>query len=421
MDAGSDGDATTTATDADAGVAPFAKVYLVHASPDAPPLRFCFGLPTNDAGGVSILSIAAAPDTSNPAFPYPGLFPGFGGPLDTHGLDPSAATFNVYAINAGAIANQSADGGPDGGPEAKCTDLLGATGSGGLLSPTDYFYAGTFQMGMFAHGTTWLVALTGCVAGESAAAALCPAPYMADAGNLKLLPWQLDRTTTVVGTQIGAQFVQASSAWDNASAAEGGLVTAAGFLVPSDAAADAANGSDALVPSDASDATDATDASAAPDGDGGTADAATDATDAAPMAPEAAAPTSSLSFLPIVLDAKFGELKPVSLTSVSGVTYDGKSAFVAQALTATGASTGIRTVWPLVPTASQPLSVQSLTWGATPPPSAAFANGGGFVFVLVGNPGTSPIIDPVDGGPSSPGAGGVFNGHYPHVLAFPTK
>lgn len=414
-DASSDADATSS-MDGDAGPASIAKVYLVHASPDAPPLRFCFGLPMGD-GGVTILSIPAAPDTSNPAFPFPGLFPGFGGPLDTHGLDPSAATFNVYAINASAIADQSADGGPEGGAEAKCTDLLGATGAGGLVSPSDFFYAGTFQQGMFARGTTWLVALVGCVPGESASAALCPASYSADAGNIHFLPWQLDKTTAVDGTQIGAQFAQASSAWDNVLAASGGAVTAAGFAIPASAVTDAAI--DAVATNDAGNASDGA-AVVADSGDAST-DAPTDATDGASSAVDASAPASSV-FVPIVLDAKYGELKPALLKGVSGVTYDGKSAFVAQALTADGGTIAVRTLWPLVPTASQPLSIQTLTWGANTPNGAALANGGGFVFVLVGNPAeTNPTVDPVDGGPAAPGAGGVFNGRFPHILAFPTK
>jgi hypothetical protein len=122
-------------------------------------------------------------------------------------------------------------------------------------------------MGMLAHGTTWLAAVTGCVPGETNAAALCPAGYDATSGDLQLTTWQLDTTTPVGPDAIGAQFVQASSAWSNV---EGVGATSAGFVLPAEAGV-------------------------------------------APVA--------------VAVDAGFGALQPATLALVAGLTFDGTSSF----------------------------------------------------------------------------------------------
>jgi len=368
-DGGNGNDATNDASDAATG--PQALAYLVHAAPDMPPLRFCFGLAGLPDGGSIVVTggFHAAPDSVVAPFPIAGLFPGFGGPLNNDGFDLATINIDVFAIDATKIANNANDAGPDGGAEIPCEGLIGpdgqgnATDAGGTLTQgVDYWLLTTIPMGMLAHGTSWLAAVTGCLPTEpdASAALLCP---NGQAGNLGLSSWQLDNATAVAGGSIGAQFVQASSPWDNEMPVLGGMATAAGFAIPNPAA-DAGDGS---------------------------------------------AP-STIS-VPISLDSPYGSIKPATLAAVPGVTYDGTSDFFVSSLTADGGTVAV-VGYPL------PL-VQALTWPTTPPTGAALANGAGFAFVFVGDPLASPFIGP-DGGPLAQDAGGQFNGLAPHVLAFPT-
>jgi hypothetical protein len=355
------------------------RILVVHASPDAPPLRFCLATASgDDGGGVAVGGgLSAAPDQAVGGFALPGIYPGFGGPFDEHGLDLDTLTLVVFALDAtnplvsASTAAASVDSGIDASLEAPCEALIGSDGlgttsdSGGLLQPgRDFWNLGTIPAGSLGHGTTWLAAVTGCVPGETNAATLCPAGYDPAAGDLRLLTWSLDDVTTVDGGVVGAQFAQASSEWDNFARVAGG-VTSAGFLVP---------------------------------GDGGAADAG----DAA-----------SFVQIPFAVDAGFGTLQPATLALVPGLAYDGTTAFFAQ-ITADAC--------PVAPTPlgwSLP-AVQALSWPGAVPDAGVLREGAGFVFVLVGNPAVTAVyVNPADGGPAGVDGGGVFNGHAPHVLAFP--
>jgi hypothetical protein len=388
--------------------APNAKVFLVHAAvdPNAPPLRFCFGLAAGADGGTITVAggIDPFPDFKiSPLAPVAGLLPGFGGSTSNSPqlsqFDLSTLNIALFAVNALSIANDTADGGPDGGAEVPCegligSDALGKGGSGGgtLTLGTDYWPVGLIPQGTLAHGTTWLAAVTGCVPGESgAAAALCGPNYDTTKGNLHVAAYKLDNTTAIDGG-IGAQFAQTSSQWDGVLGQAGSAATVAGFFIPNTPPADA-GGQDA--------------------GDAG--DAAT----------EAGPPPSPFSFVPITQTAKAdGTLYPKTLATVPGVTYDGGSGFFAEGVTSGGATV-------LFPTGCDPTSnpptcyspllyplpiVDEYTNGTV---TGEFANGKGYVFVLIGDPTELPYIG-ADGGPSSTPSS-VPNGKAPHYLAFPTS
>jgi hypothetical protein len=243
------------------------------------------------------------------------------------------------------------------------TDGLGSTtDGGGVLRPgKDYWLVGAIPMAApQPTPETIVVAITGCMAGDPDAGPLCPAGYDPDQGDLALAAWTLT-STPVPADAIGAQFVQASSEWEAFRQATGGS-TVAGFVLPGDASA------------------------------------------------EGAPPV----VVPVAVDAGFGSLAPAAPVTVTGIAVDGSTGFGVGMVTAEG---GVAPpspfVWPLP-------AVQSTTWPSGPPDGAALAPGAGFVFILVGNPAAlAPYVDPVDGGPRPPDAGGVLNGHYPHFLALP--
>ena len=381
-EAGGD-DSSSPGIDVEAGppiVVP--TVYVVNASPDAPPLRFCLGLGAPAEGGAFLVAGGqpASPQQPTQGFQLAGLYPGYGAVLDDHGLDLDTLTLDVFALDATNPAVIAST--PDGGTATPCEGLIGSDGlgatsdAGGLLrAGRDYWVVGTIPMGALDHGTTWLAAVTGCIPGDVDASTLCPPGYDPTVGSLHLLTWQLDSTTIVAGGAIGAQFVQASSEWESFRQASGGVATTAGFLVA---------------------------------GDGGVPEASTDGA--------ASSPWASFAEIPVARDAGFGSLEPSTLLSVAGLALDAATAFGAEVV---GGSSG--TALPPTPFAWSLPAVQGLTWPGGAPDAGVLRGGAGFVFVLVGNPTAAVMyVNPDDGGPGSAEAGGVVNGHYPHFLAFPT-
>ncbi len=338
------------------------KVFVVHASPDEPPVRLCFGLGTPTTSGFAIATFPPLPDTQAGPQPFPGVFPGTGGLLTApDGVDISNVTLTVYAVNAAAVATDTADGGPEGGAELTCDQLIPVAGSpdaGTYLPSQAYLPLGVVPKGALADGKSYVVAITGCAPGEPAdggVAPLCGSNYSPANGNLALTTFPLDVTTAVDGGAMGVQFAQASTAWDYAASTVGGA-TYAVFLEP--------DASPLLVTS--------------------------------PVSPPA-----------------FGQIQPSSLRLVNGVTFDGTTQYAASIVVFdAGAPVPVYV-------AGGPLPViEQLTYGGNGVP---FQNGKGFVFVLVGNPLTIPGVNPADGGPEALDAGGRFNFEYAHVLAFPTS
>jgi hypothetical protein len=412
-----------------APMVPNAKVYVVHAatSEHSPPLRFCFGNTTDGGILVPSLGIAPFPDTVlSPLFQVAGLYPGFGGSvtdapaIKTLKLDLSQLAVALFAVDATKIANDTADGGPDGGAEIPCEKLIGSDGNSGTLKQgMDYWLLGSIAKGTLAHGTTWVAAVTGCPPGEDTSeGAFCPQPYDPTKGNLTLTTWEVDNMTAVPdGGMIGAQFASGSSAWDSVVALQMGAATAAGFWSLSAPVTDAGMGEAGMPESGMPEA-----------GDAGTAEAGDAAAEAAAEAGPVEAgppPGPMLNFTAITGSGKFGTLSPKMLVPAMLPPYGNTAGFATVILGADGGS-----IWaPAGCTPGQscfspllvPLpAIDQVTYGAGAPTGGSFVAGKGYVFILVGDPLNPPFINPADGGGTSQDAG-VFNSKAAHFIAFPTS
>jgi hypothetical protein len=367
------GSSDVGAGDGDSGEAaasvPDAKVFVVHASETAPALRFCLGAATAaDGGSVHVSSsFRALPDVAAAGLPFPGVFPGAGGPLDDPQNGTDVSTFNVavFAIDANKLTMDM--GGGDGATERNCAQLVGSdglgsagTGGGQLTLDTDYWQLGTIPAGTLARGTSWVLAVTGCPAGAGAKSApFCGAGYDPAKGNLGLTPFQLDSVSTAPMDKMGAQLVHASQAWDAvkqqiSAMADGGLFSAAAFYEPIDA-------------------------------------------------------STTPKTVVLTLDPVFGSVSPMTMAPIPGLTFDGTSGL---------AMSFAKGVSPVGQPAAFPLPIiQQLTYGAAG--GVAFADGVTFAFVLVGNP-TDPTFVDSSGMPcATPSATCVVNGRTVHFLAFP--
>jgi hypothetical protein len=363
----------------------FAKVLFVHASPDAPALRLCFGVSNGDA---------SATTTIQPTFPAPntagGLPPGLGGPAADPPRSLAGLSVTVYGIPVGVSPVLDENTADAGVAEKTCKDLLGATvpgtdaGPDGGLNPSQYFNLGTVPAGTLVDGSSWLFAITGCTPNSPVATALpgaCDkngASYVPAVGSLGIEKWQLDNKTPVASGAIGAQFVHASRPFE--VAVPTAVAATAGFYTQ------------------------------IAGGDGGTdaGDASADAGDGAP--PDAGAP-APLTFV-IAAGANAGSITPVTLTPTSGVRYDGTSGFFVLPVNDAGSPVQKGPEFPLP-------FIEQVSWPSGVPEGGAFQNGAGFVFVLLGNPAFPTIVPPpADAGP---GAGSTFDPRGVHILGFPTN
>jgi hypothetical protein len=306
-------------------------------------------------------------------------------------MDLAGYNITVYAIPAAELTGQTS---ATGASELTCKQLVGSAAlaaDAGGLDPATVFNIGTIPANTLKDQTTTLALVTGCLPGitdSNDALVDCPAGYSAATGDLALTTATLDTTTALDGGALGAQFFYASHPFSYELGGAAGTPVAAGFTVNRVVVAEAGAGDDG--------------------GDAG--DAGTDAGDAAVDAGPVLVPVTQ--FIPIAAPVTNGEFAPSTLALVPGLTFDGTTAFTAAALGADGGTTGLGVSLPL-PT------IQALSYpGAS---TAEFANGVGYVFVLVGdpNPALPAFIGP-DGGPSAPDAG-VFNTQVAHFLAFPVN
>jgi hypothetical protein len=381
------GTSTNDAGDSGPGSTPgFAKVLVVHASPDAPPLRLCFGVSRGDASTTT---------TIQPTFPAPntagGLPPGLGGPAAPPPSSLAGVSVTFYGIPVGVSPILDENTADAGATEKNCKDLLGGTlpgtdaGPDGGLNPSQYFNLGTVPAGTLLDGSSWLFAITGCTPNSPVATALpgaCDkggASYVPEVGNLGIERWQLDNQTTVAPDAIGAQFVHASRPFE--VAVPNAVAATAGFYTLVAAASDGG--------------TDAGDASA-------------DAGDAAP--PDAAAP-APLTFV-VAANVTSGSLTPATLKPTSGVQFDGTSGFFVLPVDDAGTPVQKGPEFPLP-------FIEQVSWPSGVPDGGAFQNGAGFVFVLLGNPAFPTIVPPA--ADAGPGAQSTFDPRGVHILGFPTN
>ncbi len=354
------------------------KLILVNGATMAPPLRFCYGAVSGDAGAVSIIkSVYPAPRTTL------GVPPGTGGPAADSPVDLANRTLEIYALNA---LNPALIAQPlDGGSELACDQLLGPDGVSppaadagglGLVAGRDYWDIGTLPAGTLADGTTTLLAIDGCPPGVSDAndklvecGTIPSSGYDVTTGNLGFWTAKLDTTTPLDGGSIGAQFAYASYPFSFIAANGPGLngvAAVAGFYVSTTFVPDAG------APADAGDA-----------------------------AVEAAAPVTVNVPHPVAAGVTNGQLAPTSLVPVSGVTFDGTSGFFANIVTVDGGPSSYNVPLPLP-------SIQQIS--SPNADGGYFANGAGYVFILVGDPGQAQLTD-----------AGQFNVLSPHILGFPTN
>ncbi len=346
-------DGSTPVVDAEAGppvVRP--RVYVVHAAQAAPPLRFCLGVGSpSDAGAVLVgASALPLPDVASGGFPLPALYPGFAGALDDEGQDLSTLTVDVFALDATnpLVASSTAAGGPDGAAEIPCAALIGGDGlgaasdaGGALTLGRDYWLAGTIPAGQLAHGSTSLALVT-------------------DGVGLSVLP--LDVASAVAPGALGAQFVQASSAWQSLRADAGGVTTAA------------------IASFDAGHLT------------------------------------------VVAADAGMDSVVPPTLVQADGVLLDGGATFLATVFGPDGGPAGPTPLtWPLAAGGVQEIDVTTFRSGGALVEAGPLALGDGYVFVLAGDPSVGAWwVNAADGGPAGgAGPGVVPNGRAVHVVALP--
>ncbi len=207
---------TDAATDAptEASTA-HAKIVAVHASPDLPAVRFCFGLGVQNDGSQAVIAPI-------PALPQTPLAPGAGAVLPDLGDFSNAVT--PYAVMASKITGN-----------ATCDQLIGPLGAG-----SDYFALPTIKNGTFASGTTHLVALTGCLSQSADALAdltTCGPTWDASKGNLALDVLALDHV--VANSQrFGAQIAHVASPAAGVWAGLYGSTAVSARLHPLDGGAD---------------------------------------------------------------------------------------------------------------------------------------------------------------------------------------
>ena len=332
---------------------PHAKIIIVHASPGLPALRVCFKLGKLADGSDGVIApVAALPDQAKPGQPYPGVFPGTGGPFPDL-LDLSAYALTPIVINADKIKT---DIRTDGGTQRSCQDILAP--DGGLAGTTDAVTFPTLPVGTFTPNTTLLLALTGCAAGEAGgtypgpdggttafpytAQQKCGAAYTSANSNFAIQKFTLDKAAAGA-TQLGSQFINLSQGIEGQTIP---FATACGANT-----ACTANGVyPVIVKND-------------------------------PAGDAAAAVATPLTAAPV----KFPALAPATTKGITGVLPASASFAIAGSTTGVGGDGG---VGPFVGNAGFPI-VQTFTTGSATP-ADYFKNGRNYTFVLLGDPTFGP-------------------------------
>jgi hypothetical protein len=319
---------------------------LVHAAPDVPGVRFCFGVSPSGA----LAGVVAKPATAG------GLPFGAGGALAVAASEAAVlAGTNLYIW---AIPVSSINGASDAGPQS--TDCAAASGLPGSML-FSMIPAGTFQ---FNH--SYVVAMVGCqdpdvdggnaVCGSAATdggtLAFPSGPVL---GNLRLEIVAVDNTTPVPEGAIGAQFLHLSPSLQ--AVVPGGVIP--GITSP---------GED--------------DAGANPDAS----DAAT---------PAAVYDYADLTTTPVAYNGVYSG-PPGSTVAVPSQAFTATTAAAADLGTA---GIGLRTAGLVVPApalASIPLATVAAATlgpgadGGLPAASDLFTTGQSYTFIAVGNVGQTP-------------------------------
>jgi hypothetical protein len=184
-----------------------ARIIFVHASPDLPAIRLCFGIGTQSNG--SDLQVNALlpplPATANSGEPYPGIMPGAGYPIPDL-IDLSTVAVTPFAVFASSI----------GAGTAHCDALVGADGQGGtLVRNKDYVRLATTPPGTYTADSTEIVAVAGCTPAAvdpNATVARCGPDYDPATGNVSEAVAGLD--VNINAATMGAQVLHLAPGLD---------------------------------------------------------------------------------------------------------------------------------------------------------------------------------------------------------------
>jgi hypothetical protein len=335
------------------------KLLAIHASPDLPPIRFCY-LVNGALSPLPPLPQELSASQIAAGAPFAGLYQGTGGPLPSTGTDLGPLKITPILIKAQKIA-QYVKGG-DGGIKV-CSDLLAPDAGFGLVEGTDYWTLSEIPANTFGHDHTYLLALTGCrkdttIGGGNAqlTAAKCGANWNNTTGNLAVKIYDVDRKIADP-QKMGAQFLHLS-----AIVSAGSVGITPGIITPG------AN-------------------------DGG-----------------------NLLDLVALSPVQYPDLKPATATGVTkpaalNANPALNTAFVGTPVLPNDAGFGTQIYLPL-PT------VEQLTTGYAPDGGLMYQAGGNFTFVAMGDPTVFPYLDST-GAQGDPKDGGKFNGYYIHVIGLP--
>lgn len=212
-------------TDADAGpTIPNAKLQLVNAATDFGPnnasggLRVCYGVGASEATAV-VAPLPPLPDRASPGAPFAGVFIGTGGSVQGTGIDLGNLAVVPYIMNAQSLALKGLTKPAEGNPGTSCDAMLKAdfdAGGGPLVEGVDYWKLPAIPAGTLVKGKSFVLVLSGCTGDATADPAKCgPGATLdggANAGNLSVKVFEVDRATKIDADKVGTQFIHAAPA-----------------------------------------------------------------------------------------------------------------------------------------------------------------------------------------------------------------
>ncbi|MCA9585950.1 MAG: hypothetical protein KC657_11385 [Myxococcales bacterium] len=237
----------------DAGPKPaIAKLTLVNASTslgaagDLPNgsngIRICFARGTDNTVKDGVAPYPPLP-IKTPGTPFPMIPNGTGGSFPSLGVDLEPLFIQPYVMNARTLFGK---GVPLSGVGSSCDEILKPgymTDAGAPITENvDYWkLPEIIPGGTFKAEKSYMLVLTGCVA-DVADNAKCGDGHPGNAsppgpGNLKVTIFELDRSTAVPATSMGAQFVHASPSFDKVNPGAGIQPVVPALLDPADAGA----------------------------------------------------------------------------------------------------------------------------------------------------------------------------------------
>ena len=195
-------------------------------SPVQGALRICYGIGAS-ADTAVISPLPPLPNrTVSEMQPFPGVFVGTGGPVQSTGLDLSKVAVVPYIMSALSLSSRGFVKRTDGKPDTSCADIFDPSkldGGAPLVLGRDYWKMPAINPGTLLDEKSYILVLTGCSgnAGRTTqTSARCGTGYTVDGdgvnsnGNLTITVHEVDRGLVVAADKLGVQFVHASPAGD---------------------------------------------------------------------------------------------------------------------------------------------------------------------------------------------------------------